>query len=145
MLLNLKYKEKNLNLLNESNKKALNDKEEHIIKLKNSINQYHKYNKNIYQNKMLNNINDNIMIYNDKINNLNYAYKETKTKLKKKEEEYEQKINELNTKIKTRQKMKEKYMLTPCHHLFHTKCLESWLNVKNQCPCCRQRIPPLED
>ena len=70
MLLNLKYKEKNLNLLNESNKKALNDKEEHIIKLKNSINQYHKYNKNIYQNKMLNNINDNIMIYNDKINNL---------------------------------------------------------------------------
>ena len=48
-------------------------------------------------------------------------------------------------KIKKRQKMKEKYMLTPCHHLFHTKCLESWLNVKNQCPCCRQRIPPLED
>ena len=37
------------------------------------------------------------------------------------------------------------YMMTPCNHLFHTKCLESWLNVKNQCPCCRQRIPPLEN
>ena len=48
-------------------------------------------------------------------------------------------------KLKKKQKMKEKYMLTPCKHLFHTKCLESWLNVKNQCPCCRQKIPPLED
>ena len=47
-------------------------------------------------------------------------------------------------KLKNKQKNKEKYMLTPCKHLFHTKCLESWLNVKNQCPCCRQKIPPLE-
>ena len=39
----------------------------------------------------------------NKIDYLNYAYKETKTKLKKKEEEYEQKINELNTKIKTQE------------------------------------------
>ena len=49
------------------------------------------------------------------------------------------------TKLIKKQTMKEKYMLTPCKHLFHTKCLESWLNVKNQCPCCRQKIPPLED
>jgi hypothetical protein len=48
-------------------------------------------------------------------------------------------------KLKERQINKGNYMLTPCHHLFHTKCLESWLNVKNQCPCCRQKIPPLEN
>ena len=36
------------------------------------------------------------------------------------------------------------YMRTPCGHLFHTKCLETWLEVKNECPYCRQRIPPLE-
>ncbi len=48
-------------------------------------------------------------------------------------------------KLKNNEKMKGDYMLTPCNHLFHAKCLESWLNVKNQCPCCRQKIPPLED
>ena len=48
-------------------------------------------------------------------------------------------------KLKEKQVKKGNYMLTPCHHLFHTKCLESWLNVKNQCPCCRQKIPPLEN
>ena len=37
------------------------------------------------------------------------------------------------------------YMVTPCKHTFHTKCLESWLEVKNECPYCRQKIPPLED
>ena len=56
-----------------------------------------------------------------------------------------EKIIKYIEKLKNKQKNKEKYMLTPCKHLFHTKCLESWLNVKNQCPCCRQKIPPLED
>ena len=56
-----------------------------------------------------------------------------------------EKIVKYIEKLKNKQKNKEKYMLTPCKHLFHTKCLESWLNVKNQCPCCRQKIPPLED
>ena len=37
------------------------------------------------------------------------------------------------------------YMVTPCKHIFHTRCLESWLEVKNECPYCRQKIPPLED
>ena len=62
------------------------------------------------------------------------------------------KVNDLKTKIikfiekwKNSQTNRGNYMLTPCHHLFHTKCLESWLNVKNQCPCCRQKIPPLEN
>ena len=48
-------------------------------------------------------------------------------------------------KLKNQNENKGNYMLTPCHHLFHTRCLESWLNVKNQCPCCRQKIPPLEN
>ena len=37
------------------------------------------------------------------------------------------------------------FMLTPCHHLFHTKCLELWLEQKNECPYCRQKIPPLDN
>ena len=57
---------------------------------------------------------------------------------------FKEKIVKYIEKLKNKQKNKEKYMLTPCKHLFHTKCLESWLNVKNQCPCCRQKIPPLE-
>ena len=48
-------------------------------------------------------------------------------------------------KLKRKQDNKGDYMVTPCHHLFHKRCLEHWLNVKNQCPYCRQQIPPLED
>ena len=48
-------------------------------------------------------------------------------------------------KIKKKRENRGDYMLTPCHHLFHKKCLEHWLNVKNQCPYCRQQIPPLEE
>jgi hypothetical protein len=36
------------------------------------------------------------------------------------------------------------YMITPCKHVFHTPCLESWMNRKNECPFCRRSIPPLE-
>ena len=36
------------------------------------------------------------------------------------------------------------YMKTPCGHIFHSKCLQIWLDVKNECPYCRQKIPPLE-
>ena len=32
---------------------------------------------------------------------------------------------------------KKKYMLTPCHHVFHTECLESWFKNKKECPNCR--------
>ncbi|KAJ3332098.1 hypothetical protein HDU76_001305 [Blyttiomyces sp. JEL0837] len=27
-----------------------------------------------------------------------------------------------------------RYMVTPCHHLFHTECLERWMEVKFECP-----------
>ena len=68
-LLKLKYKEDNLNLLNESNKRALNDKEEHILKLKNTINRYHKFNDKINPNNNFKNI-INMKEFDERINNL---------------------------------------------------------------------------
>jgi len=41
-------------------------------------------------------------------------------------------------------KIKKKFMVTPCKHTFHTNCLELWLEMKNECPYCRNKIPPLE-
>jgi hypothetical protein len=35
---------------------------------------------------------------------------------------------------------KKPYMMTPCRHYFHTKCLESWFKQKKECPSCRQYI-----
>ena len=28
-------------------------------------------------------------------------------------------------------------MFTPCFHIFHTECLDKWLEIKNTCPSCR--------
>jgi len=33
----------------------------------------------------------------------------------------------------------------PCNHLFHTGCLDQWLQVKNTCPNCVQRIGRSEE
>ena len=27
-----------------------------------------------------------------------------------------------------------------CHHMFHKKCLETWLNIHNTCPICRKEV-----
>ncbi|KZZ97554.1 Zinc finger, RING/FYVE/PHD-type [Moelleriella libera RCEF 2490] len=35
------------------------------------------------------------------------------------------------------------YMVTPCRHIFHTACLESWLRFRLQCPICRDELPPI--
>ena len=53
-------------------------------------------------------------------------------------------IQNMVKKYKNKNRNKGPFMLTPCHHLFHSKCLEVWLEQKNECPYCRQRIPPLE-
>ena len=38
---------------------------------------------------------------------------------------------------------KEKIMVTPCNHFYHSICLVPWLNISNKCPSCRAIIPPL--
>lgn len=35
------------------------------------------------------------------------------------------------------------YMVTPCKHIFHSACLESWMKLRLQCPICRESIPPV--
>jgi len=34
------------------------------------------------------------------------------------------------------------YMVTPCRHIFHSSCLETWLGYRLQCPVCREIKPP---
>jgi hypothetical protein len=29
---------------------------------------------------------------------------------------------------------------TPCHHYFHSRCLEQWLSIRYTCPYCRASI-----
>lgn len=35
------------------------------------------------------------------------------------------------------------YMLAPCDHLFHKDCLVQWMEVKMECPICRNDLPTL--
>jgi transmembrane E3 ubiquitin-protein ligase len=35
------------------------------------------------------------------------------------------------------------YMVTPCRHIFHTGCLESWMKFRLACPICREELPAL--
>ncbi|KMU87410.1 hypothetical protein CIHG_05204 [Coccidioides immitis H538.4] len=35
------------------------------------------------------------------------------------------------------------YMVTPCRHIFHSSCLETWMRLRLQCPICRESIPPV--
>ena len=39
---------------------------------------------------------------------------------------------------------KKPFMITPCNHVFHSYCLEHWIEIKNECPYCKQTIPELE-
>ncbi|KAI6151181.1 hypothetical protein BKA82DRAFT_4124844 [Pisolithus tinctorius] len=39
--------------------------------------------------------------------------------------------------------IKKGYSVAPCHHIFHTECLEKWLALKNICPQCRRPLLPL--
>ncbi|CDW79697.1 ring-finger-containing ubiquitin ligase [Stylonychia lemnae] len=37
------------------------------------------------------------------------------------------------------------YMKTPCNHKYHVQCLKKWMEIRLECPSCRQVIPELED
>jgi len=39
--------------------------------------------------------------------------------------------------------LRRPYAWAPCHHIFHTHCLEQWMSIKNICPQCRRPLPPL--
>ena len=39
---------------------------------------------------------------------------------------------------------KKPFMITPCDHIFHTECLEKWIQFKNECPYCKREIPGLD-
>ncbi|KAI3951373.1 hypothetical protein MKW92_048261 [Papaver armeniacum] len=32
-------------------------------------------------------------------------------------------------------------MATPCDHFFHSNCLQRWMDIKMECPTCRQPLP----
>ncbi|PRT55182.1 Transmembrane E3 ubiquitin-protein ligase 1 [Wickerhamiella sorbophila] len=38
---------------------------------------------------------------------------------------------------------RRKYMVTPCRHIYHTECLEEWMQSQLQCPICRNPLPPI--
>lgn len=41
-------------------------------------------------------------------------------------------------------KLNKIFMKTPCGHSYHTPCLKKWMNIRLECPTCRQRIPLLD-
>jgi len=34
------------------------------------------------------------------------------------------------------------YMVAPCEHIFHSGCLQRWMDIKMECPTCRRCLPP---
>jgi hypothetical protein len=34
-------------------------------------------------------------------------------------------------------------MIAPCKHMFHAQCLGKWMEIKMDCPQCRQPLPPI--
>ena len=35
------------------------------------------------------------------------------------------------------------YILTSCKHIFHSQCLEKWMELKKECPNCRASLENL--
>ena len=36
--------------------------------------------------------------------------------------------------------VKEKYIILPCLHRFHTECVSTWFERKNTCPICKRKV-----
>lgn len=45
----------------------------------------------------------------------------------------------------TKYKLCKKFMKTPCNHCYHTVCLQKWMEIRLECPTCRQQIPQIAD
>ncbi|RLV89495.1 Transmembrane E3 ubiquitin-protein ligase 1 [Spathaspora sp. JA1] len=53
-------------------------------------------------------------------------------------------IKQDNTEARKKiEQMNKEYMVTPCHHIFHSECLENWMKYKLRCPICRESLPPI--
>ena len=83
---------------------------------------------------------------NNTIDNINYKNVHNSNNIFKKNKF----LKKIYSKIKNfldslkNENVKKKYMITPCDHVFHTQCLEKWMELKNECPYCRQKIPSIE-
>lgn len=77
------------------------------------------------------------------LENINTNYKEEENIQKNYKNVFEKFADYVNKWKK--EKTTKSYMITPCGHIFHSRCLETWLDVKNECPYCRQKIPPLDN
>ena len=42
-------------------------------------------------------------------------------------------------------KLNKKFMMTPCNHSYHAMCLKKWMEIREECPTCRQAIPTIDD
>ena len=42
-------------------------------------------------------------------------------------------------------KLNKTYMRTPCGHCYHIPCLKKWMDIRLECPTCRQRIPQIAE
>ena len=59
----------------------------------------------------------------------------------KDEQEKQLKSKILNRILKT--KGQRYLMQTPCGHVFHTDCLMRWMDIKMECPHCRESLPQI--
>jgi hypothetical protein len=42
-------------------------------------------------------------------------------------------------------KLAKYFMKTPCNHKYHVVCLKKWMEIRLECPSCRQVIPAIEE
>ena len=42
-------------------------------------------------------------------------------------------------------KRAKQFMKTPCGHRYHSNCLRKWMEIRMECPACRQTIPPVDE
>ena len=98
----------------------------------------------------ISNINNNTMNLNNTTltdNKIEVIENESKLKKNKYKKKFIQKIKDFFKILKEKIKNifikynKTKLMITPCHHVFHTICLQNWMNVKLICPLCNNELP----